>query len=68
MDQWVMNRTSSIKVWLARHPGFHGHFTLTSASWLNQVERWFATLTPRCVRRGTYRSTRELERAISQHV
>jgi hypothetical protein len=43
-------------------------FTPTSASWLNQGERWFATLTQRCIRRGTHRSTRELEQAIRQHI
>jgi hypothetical protein len=44
------------------------HFTPTSASWLNQVERWFATLTQRCVRRGTHRSTRELEQSLRQYI
>ena len=48
----------------ARHPRFHVHFTPTSASWINQVERWFATLTQRHIRRGTHRITRELEQAI----
>ena len=52
----------SVKNWFARHPCFHVHFTPTSASWLNQVERWFATLTEKQIRRGTHRSTRELER------
>jgi hypothetical protein len=41
------------------------HFTLTSAPWLNQVERWFAMLTERQIRRGTHRSTVELENAIA---
>ncbi len=45
-----------------RHSCFHAHFTPTSASWLNQVERWFATLTEKQIRRGTRRSIRELER------
>jgi hypothetical protein len=44
--------------WLARHPRFHVHFTPTSASWLNQLERWFATLTHQYIRRATHRSTR----------
>jgi transposase len=68
MDNYGTHKTTSIKAWLTRHPRFHVHFTPTSASWLNQVERWFATLTQRCIRRGTHRSTRELEQAISQYV
>ena len=44
------------------------HFTPTSASWLNQVERWFATLTEKYIRRGTHRSTRQLEQAIRQYL
>ena len=68
MDNYGTHKTVSIRNWLARHPRFHVHFTPTSASWLNQVERWFAILTQRCIRRGTHRSTRELERAIKQYV
>jgi hypothetical protein len=49
---------------LVRHPRFQVHFTPTSASWLNQVERWFATLTHRCVRR----STQDMEQALSEYV
>ena len=45
MDNYGTHKTPSIKAWFARHPRFHVHFTPTSASWLNQVERWFATLT-----------------------
>lgn len=56
------HKISSVKNWFARHPCFHVHFTPTSASWLNQVERWFATLAEKQIRRGTHRSTRELER------
>jgi len=47
-----------------RHPRFHVHFTPTSASWLNQVERWFATLPQKQIRRGTHRSPPQLEQAI----
>jgi hypothetical protein len=53
---------------LARHPRIHVHFTPTSASRLNQVERWFATLTQRCIRRGTHRSTRQLEQTIREYL
>ena len=53
---------------MLRRPRFHLHFTPTSASWLNQVERWFAALTERQIRRGTHRSTTELERAIEAYL
>ena len=64
MDNYGTHKTPSIKSWFARNPRFHVHFTPTSASWLNQVERWFATLTEKYIRRGTHRSTRQLEQAI----
>ena len=57
-------KTQGIRRWLAKRPRFHLHFTPTSASWLNRVERWFAELTEKQIRRGVQRSTRELEHAI----
>jgi transposase len=68
MDNYGTHKTDAIKRWLAARPRFHVHFTPTSASWLNQVERWFSTLTERCIRRGTHRSTQELERAIRSYL
>ena len=68
MDNYGTHKTPSIKAWFARHPRFHVHFTPTSASWLNQVERWFSTLTTRYIRRATHRSTRQLEQAIKHDV
>ena len=56
--------TELIRRWLLRHPRFQVHYTPTYSSWLNQVERWFAALTEKQIRRGTHRSTRELEDAI----
>ena len=53
---------------LARHPRWHVHFTPTAASWLNQVERFFALLTEKQLRRGIHRSTRELEHAIRHYI
>ena len=53
-----------IKAWLARRPHYHVHFTPTSASWINQVERWFAELTRKQLRRGVHTSTRQLEADI----
>jgi transposase len=68
MDNYGTHKTPSIKAWFARHPRFQVHFTPTSASWLNQVERWFATLTEKYLRRGTHRSTRQLEDAIRHYL
>lgn len=68
MDNYGTHKTPAVKNWFARHPRFHVHFTPTSASWLNQVERWFATLTEKQIRRGTHRSTRQLEQAIRDYL
>ena len=62
MDNYGTHETPSIKAWFARHPRFHVHFTLT------QVDRWFATLTQRYIRRGIHRSTRQLEDDIKHWV
>ncbi len=51
-----------------RQPRYHLHFTPTSASWLNQVERWFAEITRRRIRRATFRSTQALEAAIREYL
>lgn len=68
MDNYGTHKTQAVRSWFARHPRFHVHFTPTSASWLNQVERWFATLTERQIRRGTHRSTQALESAIRDYL
>jgi transposase len=68
MDNYGTHKTPSVKGWLARHSRFHVHFTPTSSSWLNLVERWFALLSERQIKRGTHRSTLELERAIRQYL
>jgi transposase len=68
MDNYGTHKTPEVRGWFARHPRFHIHFTPTSASWLNQVERWFATLTVKQIRRGTHRSTRQLEDAIRAYL
>jgi transposase len=64
MDNYGTHKTSPIQRWLLKRPRFHVHFTPTSASWLNLVERWFATLTEKQIRRGSFTSTRQLETAI----
>ncbi|WP_103338068.1 IS630 family transposase [Amycolatopsis sp. CA-126428] len=60
-DNYATHKTPAIKNWLLQHPRFHVHFTTTSASWLNLVERWFAELTNRKLRRSAHRSVAELE-------
>ena len=60
-DNYATHKTPQVKKWLLRHPRFHLHFTPTSASWLNLVERWFAELTTRKLRRSAHRSVVELE-------
>ena len=57
LDNYATHKTPAIRRWLARRPRFHVHFTPTSASWLNLVERWFAALTEKQLRRGSHRST-----------
>jgi transposase len=68
LDNYSTYKTKEIQCWLLKHPRFHFHFTPTSASWLNHVERWFSTLTERRIRRGTFTSTSQLEAAIRQYV
>jgi len=68
LDNYGTHKTAAIRRWLLRHPRFHLHFTPTGTSWINQVERWFALLTEKQIRRGTHRSTRELERAIRHYL
>jgi len=67
MDNYATHKTPLIHRWLVRHPRYHVHFTPTGASWLNLVERWFAALTEKQLRRGVHRSTRELEDVIYRY-
>ena len=64
MDNYATHKTAAVKAWLARRTHWHVHFTPTSASWLNQVERWFAELTRKQLQRGVHTSTRLLEADI----
>ena len=68
LDNYGTHKTQLIRDWLAKRPRFHLHFTPTSASWLNLVERWFALLTEKQLRRGVHRSTKELETAIRNYI
>src|SRR5437899_1318594 len=68
LDNYRTHKTPLIQRWLLRRPRFHVHFTPKGASWINQVERFFAELTNRQLRRGAHRSTLELERAIRDYI
>jgi len=63
-DNYGTHKHPAVRQWLAAHPHFHLHFTPTSASWLNLVERWFALITGQAIRRGSFDSVGRLERAI----
>jgi transposase len=67
-DNYATHKTPAVRDWLIRHPRFHLHFTPTSASWLNLVERWFAELTRRKLRRSAHRSVHELEADVRRWV
>lgn len=68
LDNYGTHKTPMVHRWLARHPRFHLHFTPTSSSWLNLVERWFAQLTEKQIKRGAHRSTEALENAITSYI
>jgi transposase len=68
LDNYATHKTPVIKDWLLKHPRFHLHFTPTSSSWLNLVERWFAELTNRKLRRSAHRSVTELETDIRKWI
>ncbi len=68
LDNYATHKHLSVRRWLAAHPRFVVHFTPTSASWLNQVERFFAEITRRRIRRGTFTSVAALGRAIAEYV
>jgi len=68
LDNYGTHKTRTIQRWLLKRPRFQLHFTPTSASWLNLVERWFALLTEQQLRRGVFRSTRSLETTIRNYI
>jgi len=67
-DNYATHKHPKVKAWLARHRRFHIHYTPTYASWLNQVERWFALITQQAIRRDSFRSVRELVAKIDRYV
>jgi len=68
VDNYATHKTPAVKAWLAKHPRFKLHFTPTSASWLNLVERFFAEITRRRIRRGVFTGVAELEEAIHDYL
>ena len=68
MDNYGTHKVSKVQAWLVRHPRYHVHFTPTSGSWLNLVERLFAEVTERCVRRGSHTNVRSLEKAMLDYL
>jgi len=68
LDNYGTHGHDNVDAWLAKHPRFHFHFTPTSSSWLNLVERWFRELTDKAIRRGVFRSVPELIAAIEAYL
>lgn len=68
MDNYGTHKVAKVRNWLARHPRFHVHYTPTGASWLNLVERLFAEVTERCVRRGSHTAVRQLEADLLRYL
>jgi transposase len=68
MDNYGTHKTPKVKRWFQRHPEYHLHFVPTYSSWLNQVERFFAEITEKRIRRGSFRSVKSLEQAITEYL
>jgi transposase len=68
LDNYGTHKHADVETWLAHHPRFTLHFTPTSSSWLNLVERWFAEITRKRIRRGVFHSVAELEAAINEYI
>ncbi len=68
VDNYATHKTPGVKRWIKRNPRFHLHFTPTSGSWLNMVERFFGEITRKRIRRGTFQSVDELEQAIMDYL
>jgi transposase len=68
LDNYGTHNHPQVKTWLEKHPRFHLHFTPTSASWLNLVERWFGEITRKRIRRGVFKSVPDLVAAIDEFI
>ena len=67
-DNYATHKHAKVKAWIAAHPRWHVHFVPTYSSWLNQVERFFALITDKAIRRGSFKSVKELVRKIDTFV
>ena len=68
LDNYSTHKHDNVEKWLAKHPRFHLHFTPTSSSWLNMVERFFGKLTDKAIRRGVFQSVPDLIDAIETYL
>lgn len=68
VDNYATHKSPKVKAWLAKRPRYHVHYTPTYSSWLNQVERWFGIITQQAIRRGSFRSVRELKMRINDFI
>ena len=68
VDNYATHKHETVKKWLSKHPRFHIHFTPTSSSWLNLIERWFRELTDKCLRRGNFTSVDQLVESIMTYI
>jgi transposase len=68
LDNYGTHKHLEVKKWLAERPRYRAHFTPTGSSWLNQIERWFAEITRKRIRRGTFRSVRDGIKAINEYI
>lgn len=68
LDNYGTHKHPEVKKWLSQRPRYRLHFTPTSSSWLNQIERWFAEITRKRIRRGTFRSVRDLVHTINDYI
>ncbi len=68
LDNYATHKTPKVAAWFKKRPRYHLHFTPTSSSWLNQVERWFAKITEQRIRRGVFKSVDELITAIDDYI
>jgi transposase len=68
LDNYGTHKAPKVQRWFTKHPRYRLHFTPTSASWLNQIERWFAKITDQRIRRGVFQAVKELETAILDYI
>ena len=68
LDNYSTHKTPAVKAWLQKRPRWHLHFIPTHSSWLNQVERWFANITDKAIRKGVFKSVRQLEKTIMEFI